>query len=422
MAGKPLVLVNGISMQSQLTGVGYYTLELFSELAKMRLGTEKNKYSSAELPRKSAESSIFLFDGKANITQWSGSQFEQIDNNFWKISDTAIGKVDDLKFLVRGWLKKNFGSSIWLRKYVRDYHSCQFRLAVRSLGQAFVYHEPNFIAFPYDGPSVVTVHDLSFLRRPQTHPSDRVRFMNENIEGSLIQASRVVVVSEFVRREVESLFGSEIAEKTVVIRNGVSARFRPTVCVDSVSKTLKKFGLKHRGYLLSVGALEPRKNLLSLVEAYVQLPMNLKLRYPLILVGPKGWHLQALERRLHALRHEPIQWLGYLSSEALRSVYASARAFAYLSTYEGFGLPVLESMACGTPVLVSQAGALKELVGKSGMTVHAYDIKSITEKLEARLSDDTLWNLHRTKGLKISEALSWTRAAHKMEEIYAELI
>ena len=106
MAGKPLVLVNGISMQSQLTGVGYYTLELFSELAKMRLGTEKNKYSSAELPRKSAESSIFLFDGKANITQWSGSQFEQIDNNFWKISNTAIGKVDDLKFLVRGWLKK----------------------------------------------------------------------------------------------------------------------------------------------------------------------------------------------------------------------------------------------------------------------------------------------------------------------------
>ena len=132
--------------------------------------------------------------------------------------------------------------------------------------------------------------------------------------------------------------------------------------------------------------------------------MNLKLRYPLILVGPKGWHLKALERRLHALRHEPIQWLGYLSSEALRSVYASARAFAYLSTYEGFGLPVLESMACGTPVLVSQAGALKELVGKSGMTVHAYDIKSITEKLEARLSDDTLWNLHRTKGLKISRS------------------
>ena len=69
-----------------------------------------------------------------------------------------------------------------------------------------------------------------------------------------------------------------------------------------------------------------------------------------------------------------------------------------------------------------EAGALKELVGKSGMTVHAYDIKSITEKLEARLSDDTLWNLHRTKGLKISEGLSWTRAAHKMEEIYAELI
>ena len=422
MADKPLVLVNGISMQSQLTGVGYYTLELFSELAKMRLNTEKDESSSDELCGTSSESSIFLFDGKANITQWSGAQFEQIDNNFSKISNTAIGKVVDLRFLVRGWLKKNFGRNVWLRKYARHYHSLQFRRAVKSLGQAFIYHEPNFIAFPHDGPSVVTVHDLSFLRRPQIHPSDRVRFMNENIESSLSQASRVVVVSEFVHGEVESIFGKEIAKKTIVIRNGVSARFKPTVCVDSVSKTLKKYGLKHRGYLLSVGALEPRKNLLSLVEAYVQLPMNLKLRYPLILVGPRGWHLQALEKRLHALRHEPIQWLGYLSSEALRSVYASARAFAYLSTYEGFGLPVLESMACGTPVLVSQAGALKELVGKSGMTVPAYDIKSITEKLEARLSDDTLWNLHRTQGLKIAEALSWSRAAHKMEAIYAELI
>ena len=219
MAGKPLVLVNGISMQSQLTGVGYYTLELFSELAKIRLNTEKDKSSADELSGTSSESSIFLFDGKSNITKWSGAQFEQIDNNFWKISNTAIVKVADLRFRVRGWLKKNFGNNVWLRKYARHYHSRQFRLAVRSLGQAFIYHEPNFIAFPHDGPSVVTVHDLSFLRQPQTHPSDRVRFMNENIEGSLSQASRVVVVSEFVRREVESLFGNEIAQKTIVIRN-----------------------------------------------------------------------------------------------------------------------------------------------------------------------------------------------------------
>ena len=89
MAGKPLVLVNGISMQSQLTGVGYYTLELFSELAKMRLNTEQDKSSSDELSGTSSEASIFLFDGKANITQWSGTQFEQIDNKFSKIEASS---------------------------------------------------------------------------------------------------------------------------------------------------------------------------------------------------------------------------------------------------------------------------------------------------------------------------------------------
>ena len=173
--------------------------------------------------------------------------------------------------------------------------------------------------------------------------------------------------------------------------------------------------------MLSVGALEPRKNLVSLLDAYAALKPLIKAQFPLVLVGPKAWHLKVLEVKLQALRHEPIHWLGYVDEDALQSLYASAKAFAYLSVYEGFGLPVLESMACGTPVLVSQAQALTELVGDAGLVAETSHVPAITQALERRLLDDGLWTDHQAKGLALAQGLSWSKAAQAMEAVYAEL-
>ena len=207
----------------------------------------------------------------------------------------------------------------------------------------------------------------------------------------------------------------------------MSARFlggpRPSPQAPSpqAQQVLARHGLRHRGYLLSVGALEPRKNLVSLLDAYAGLKPSIKAQFPLVLVGPKGWHLKALEAKLQALRHEPIHWLGYLDEDALQTLYASAKAFAYLSVYEGFGLPVLESMACGTPVLVSQAQALTELVGDAGLVAETSNVPAITQALERRLFDDPLWAEHQVKGLALAQGLSWSQAAQAMEAVYAEL-
>jgi glycosyltransferase involved in cell wall biosynthesis len=436
-SGVPPVLINGLPLCARLTGVGYYTLELFSVLGEERraaLGT-------------ASESNLHMFFGRTSSHHWTGEPAPG------PAQGVAAGALTGLK----AWLKKQLAPSHWLRARVRERQSQQFQAMVKAMQKAMqwkvlgtqkpiLYHEPNFIAFPYEGPTVVTVHDFSFVRHPETHPAERVRFMNDHLPASLQQASRVVVVSEFVRDEMQALFGSGLAEKTVVVRNGVSARFLngglgslqplqppssnppPPLQVGSppglpqAQQVLARHGLRHRGYLLSVGALEPRKNLISLLDAYARLKPSLKAQYPLVLVGPKGWHLRALEAKLQALRHEPIHWLGYVDEDALQALYTSARAFAYLSVYEGFGLPVLESMACGTPVLVSQAQALMELVDDAGLVVETHNITAITQALERRLLDDELWTDHQAKGLMLAQGLSWSKAAQAMEALYAKLV
>ena len=430
----PSVLVNALPLASRLTGVGYYTLELFSALAHHRRAAQ-----SAQNSR------LHLFLGGQTCTHWSGGAGGESGSGGAELAG-AVGVADSARSLgflaVKTWLKKQLAPSQWLRARVRAGQTRQFQAALKTLpleassGQSpTIYHEPNFIAFPYEGPTVVTVHDLSFIRHPQTHPAERVRFMTEHIQASLQQASRIVVVSEFVGNEMHELFGKGMAEKTVVVRNGVSARFlgglgkqdplprvdAPPVVPSAIDHILARHGLRHRGYLLSVGALEPRKNLISLLDAYASLPPSLKAQFPLVLVGPKGWHLKAFEAKLAALRHEPIYWLGYVNDTSLRALYASAKAFAYLSVYEGFGLPVLESMACGTPVVVSQAKALTELVGSAGLVADTYDVPAIAQALERRLLDEPLWAQHRAHGLALAQELSWSKAALAMEAVYAEL-
>ena len=413
-SGAPPVLINGLPLCSRLTGVGYYTLELFSALAQERLASQAA----------ASGSNLHMFFGRQACSHWTGGQAPGPSQG------VAASALTGLKAL----LKKQLAPSHWLRTRVRGRQSQQFQTLVKALQSEGVlsqgptsYHEPNFIAFDYQGPTVVTVHDFSFVRHPETHPAERVRFMNEHLPASLQQASRIVVVSEFVRDEMRALFGSGMAEKTVVVRNGVSARFlggpRPSPQAPSpqAQQVLARHGLRHRGYLLSVGALEPRKNLVSLLDAYAGLKPSIKAQFPLVLVGPKGWHLKALEAKLQALRHEPIHWLGYVDEDALQTLYASAKAFAYLSVYEGFGLPVLESMACGTPVLVSQAQALTELVGDAGLVAETSNVPAITQALERRLFDDPLWAEHQVKGLALAQGLSWSQAAQAMEAVYAEL-
>lgn len=291
--------------------------------------------------------------------------------------------------------------------------------ALRHLPKGALYHEPNYVAPPLECPLVVTVHDLSHLRFPQYHPAARVRWLERFLPDTIARACKVITASEFSRQEILELLGLPPA-KVKVIPLGLDARFHSQEAA-ALQGVLRRYGLKSQEYIAAVGTLEPRKNLLRLLEAYAALPARLRRRFPLVLAGPKGWQTEALWPRLEPLvRRGEVRWLGYVEEADLPKLYAGAAVFAYLSLYEGFGLPVLEAMGCGAPVLTSQASAMASWAGDAVALVDPLDVEAIRQAL-ARLLEDRLWARSLgARGQAVAKQFSWTRCASETLAVYLE--
>lgn len=282
-------------------------------------------------------------------------------------------------------------------------------------------HVPNFILPPCANPTVATLHDLSHLRYPQFHPRERIVYLERYLPQTLQNATRLIAVSEFVRQEIMSRL-SVAAERIVTVHNGVDPAFRPHRSAE-LAPVLSRYNLQASGYLLTVATLEPRKNLGRLVEAYTRLPSPLRRRYPLVLAGARGWLNELLERQLAPLEHsDQLRRLGYISQADLPLLYAGARAFAYPSLYEGFGLPVLEAMASGVPVLTSNRASLPEVAGDAALLVEPTDVETLTTELERLLLDDE-WRAHASKqGLRRARHFLWERCIKETVAVYRQAL
>ena len=281
-----------------------------------------------------------------------------------------------------------------------------------------VLHAPNFVLMPFDGPAVATVHDLSYLRYPQHHPLERVRFLARHLPPTLQRADALIVDSLAVREELLSVFGVD-ERKLHVVPLGVDASFHPRGEAE-LAPELVSLGLAPRGYLLAVATLEPRKNLVRLVQAYAGLPAPLRARLPLALAGARGWLDAPLREALEPLEARgEVRRLGYLDESRLAAVYAGALGFALPSLYEGFGLPVLEAMASGVPVLTSHDGALAEVAGAAALTVDPLDVAAIRAGL-LRLAEDGDWrSAAARRGVEIASAYTWSRCVAGTLAAYA---
>ncbi len=280
-----------------------------------------------------------------------------------------------------------------------------------------VYHSPNFLPLRFGGPTVITVHDLSHLRYPETHPADRVRVLERGLPRAIERARYVLVDSEFVRQEVLATF-AVAPEKVVTVPLGVSAGFRPRPRAETAS-ALSKHGLAHGGYVLTVGTLEPRKNLAGTLEAYCGLPEVVRKRFPLVLVGAAGWKMEGMNRRLAALAHSgDVRRLGFVSQEELPALYAGAAAFLYPSIYEGFGLPVLEAMASGVLVVTSNRSSLVEVAGDAAMTVDPEDPAAIRAALESMLEESPERTTRIARGIAWARPFTWERCAEQTIAVY----
>jgi glycosyltransferase involved in cell wall biosynthesis len=261
---------------------------------------------------------------------------------------------------------------------------------------------------------VVTVHDLAFIRFPQTFRAYNRIYLDVATRLSVQRATRILVVSEHTRREVIGLLGVA-PERVVVTPNAVREHFRPPDPAVLEAFRARK-GLPER-FVLYVGTLEPRKNLTTLLEAYAQVAQRQVT--PLLVGGGKGWLYDAVFQRLEALGlRERVHFVGYLDEEELPLWYAAATVFVFPSIYEGFGMPPLEAMACGTPVVASNTSSLPEVVGDAGLTVSPYDPAALAAAISRVLDDADLRQELRERGLRQARAFSWRVTAERTLAAY----
>lgn len=295
----------------------------------------------------------------------------------------------------------------------------QGRAATRG-EQNSLYHEPNHILLPFDGHTVVTIHDLSCLHYPDFHPPHRVAYFDRNLAPTIARADRIITDSHFIQRDLQTTLGVDAA-KIRVIPLGVDPRFAP-LPPDAAAPILARHGLSFGGYVLTMGSREPRKNLERLIAAYRALPQALQERHPLIVAGPPGWRSDTIESALDDLEARGLgRRIGFVPASDLPALYAGCTVFAYPSIYEGFGLPALEAAACGAPVLTSADSPMAEFLGDSALLVHAAEVQSIRDGLRQLLDDADRRALLAGKGPGTAAAYTWAACAAKTYDVYQSI-
>jgi glycosyltransferase involved in cell wall biosynthesis len=268
---------------------------------------------------------------------------------------------------------------------------------------------------------LLTVHDMTFFSMPEVHTRlRRSAPFKRAVLTSIRRADRVHVPSEAVRREVRALVPEPGASRISVIPHGVGDSFRPTPD-DELREVRQRLGLPP-AYILHVGTIQPRKNVARLVEAYERLVLDSAIEEDLVLVGRMGWQAQAVEARLEAPAiRDRVHRLGYVTDADLPHLYSAARLFVYPSLHEGFGLPPLEAMACGTPTVTSRTPALVENLSGAAEFVDATDVSALAAAMRRVLADPELAARHRSAGLERAERFGSEEAARRMLACYEEL-
>jgi glycosyltransferase involved in cell wall biosynthesis len=282
---------------------------------------------------------------------------------------------------------------------------------------AALLHVQYFVALRLAMPCVVTVHDLSFTRQPELFGRRDRLLLGSLVPGSVRRARRVIAVSEFTRGDLIDRYGLQ-PEQVVAIRNGVSPRFHPDPDAAAVARA--QMGLE-RPFVLFVGALQPRKNATALVDAFARLRDHPELE--LVIAGGDRGGLAEVQERIaaHGLGTR-VRLVGHVSEDALPGLYNAAELLAFPSLYEGFGLPALEAMACGTPVCASSTTGLGEAVGEAGLTFDPRSPEEIAICISRLLEDRTLRSRLWSAGLARAASFTWRRSADATAVVYREAL
>lgn len=283
-----------------------------------------------------------------------------------------------------------------------------------------VFHAPGYVSpLAHTCRQVTTINDMTFFLLPEKHTFVKRYYFRALIPLSAERSDVLITASESSRNDIVRILGIR-PEKVKVIYLGKDDRFKPMPESDDLVNLRRKYGIG-KSVVLSVGVIEPRKNLLTLVEAFAKLKA-LHNDYILVLAGDYGLDYQRVRRRVQDLRvQDCVVFPGFIPDEELPSLYNLAEVFVYPSLYEGFGLPVLEAMACGIPVITSQVSSMPEIVGNAGLLVDPRSVEELATALARVLTDGELRQRMRKQGLERSQVFSWDRTARETLRVYEEL-
>ena len=367
--------LDGYPLSEPLTGVGHYTLELSRALA------QKFPSCQFELVSPKPFAGTVVEDNQLPNLTFVTAKSSSIRGHWWSI-----------------------GLPLYAKKAGFDlFHGTNFELPLWNNRR-----------------SVLTIHDLSTLLYPELHRQPLVRRARVRLPLAAKMARAIITPTAAVKREVCDRLKIK-PEKIAPIHEAPRSFFRPVTAGESFA-VRERLGIKDE-FLLFVGTLEPRKNLLTLLKALAQIARDTLLRPQLVIAGGEGWLMSETEGFVNSSGvAEQLLFTGYLQDAELRALYSSCRAFIYPSIYEGFGLPPLEAMACGAPVIASKIGALQEVLGDAAVLIDPLDARSLAQAIIESWGSEHRRAELKQAGTKRAAKFTWDETARLTYEIYERII
>ena len=393
------LLVDVTCLAGPLSGIGRYTLEILSQLSQNPEHVELRGFNDLGVYESEALRRLLSIVDEPIETPSRGSAI--IEQRAWPLAKKIIKGIPGARQLRANLHNKRIA-----------------RAGVQAAGS--IYWQPNFILGSIQSPSIVSVYDLSHVRFPSFHPPERLRWLEEGLASSLDRAAHIMTVSRFSKAEIVDMYGIS-ADKISVLYPGVGGSFHQRHSREELAVVQRKYNLPAQ-YILSLGTLEPRKNLKGLIQAYARLSPVLRKRYPLVLAGGAGWNHGETDSLIAQLasRGELIK-LGFVPQALLPALYQNASAFAYVSLYEGFGMPIAEAMASGVPVLASSCSSMPEVAQGSALLVDPNSVESIAQGLDQLLGEIDSASQCSEAGRKLSHSYDWRVTADSLLDIAAAL-
>jgi glycosyltransferase involved in cell wall biosynthesis len=371
------IFVEGGALFFRRTGVGQYTKRLLDALLVL---DQKNQYTVFG----------FLFLGR-------------------KLKDRPLDDAPNLRYRFIRYLP----SKVFNR--IRQYYIPPMDVMLGAKPDLFIF--PNFVRFPlaFKAKSITVVYDMSFELHKQYVAKANQEYLSRYVPVAVKRSDHIVTISRNSKREIVEFYG--VSEDKVTIVNPALDHDVYNPRPDSeVAEVKRKFKIDSK-YVLYTGTLEPRKNIVGILDAYAGLDEKVRAEYALVLAGGKGWRDEQIARRLEELKDLNIIITGYVEDEDLPALYSGAALFVFPSFYEGWGMPPLEAMACGTPVISADNSSLPEVVGKAGILLDAKDTAGLTKAMRAVLTDEKLAASLREGGLKHAQNFTWQTSAKVLLEV-----